>query len=309
MSSTSHAKKKAMLFYNPNAGVGHFKNYLDMVISKYQAKKLQIIPIRTGKPDITDNAIKNMDPAEYHQVIVAGGDGTINTCVNAMVKHNIDLPVAIFPTGTANDFAYYFDLPTDLVQMIDVALGCNYTYADIGVMNDRSFVNVAALGTLVDVSQKTDPDMKNTLGIISYYLRGISEMPNLKPASIRLTSSEYTGEENMYFMVVMNGRSAGGFKRISPTSEINDGFLDVMLFREMPLIEFAPLLISILQGNHKENRHVLSFKTSKLKLESDVDISTDIDGEKGEKFPLTFDILPKRLKIMTKYSDMRGAIW
>ena len=309
MSSLSHGRRKVLLFYNPNAGVGHFKNNLDLVISKYQARRLQIIPIRTGRAELLDHAMKSMDPAEYYQIIVAGGDGTINMCVNAMIKNNIDLPIAIFPTGTANDFAYYFDLPTDSGQMIDVALGGSYTYADAGMMNDRYFVNVAALGTLVDVSQKTDPDMKNTLGLISYYLRGITEVPNLKPTGIRLTSAEYTGEENMYFMVVMNGRSAGGFKRISPTSQINDGYLDVMLFREMPLIEFAPLLISILQGNHKENKHVLYFKTSKLKLESDVDISTDIDGEKGEKFPLIFNVLPKRLKIITKYNDMQGAIW
>jgi diacylglycerol kinase family enzyme len=44
-------------------------------------------------------------------------------------------------------------------------------------------------------------------------------------------------------------------------------------------------------------------------MESDVDISTDIDGEKGEKFPLTFEVLPKRLKILTKYDDMQGAKW
>ena len=243
------------------------------------------------------------------QIVVAGGDGTINTCVNAMIKNNVDLPLAIFPTGTANDFAYYFDLPTDVSAMIDIALGGCYTYSDVGVMNDRYFVNVAALGTLVDVSQKTDPNLKNTLGIISYYLKGITEVPNLKPARVKITSNEYTAEESMYFMLIMNGRSAGGFKRISPRSSVNDGRLDVMLFREMPLIEFAPLLINIMQGNHTENKHVLYFKTSKLKLESDVDISTDIDGEKGEKFPLTFEVLPKKLKILTEYNDMQGAIW
>jgi YegS/Rv2252/BmrU family lipid kinase len=165
------------------------------------------------------------------------------------------------------------------------------------------------MGTLVDVSQKTDPNMKNTLGIISYYLKGISEFPNIKPALVKLESEEYKGEESMYFMLIMNGRSAGGFKRLVPAALINDGFLDVMLFREMPIREFAPLLVNIMQGNHAENKNVLSFRTSKLKLESDVDISTDIDGEKGEKFPLTFDVLPKRLKIITKFSDMQGAIW
>jgi YegS/Rv2252/BmrU family lipid kinase len=301
--------KKVLLFYNPGAGNGLFKNNLDLVISKFQTKKLIVIPVRSGKADMLDFVFRNMEPGEYSQVIAAGGDGTINICVNAMMKNDIDLPLAIFPVGTANDFAYYFDLPSDTNQMIDIALGNHFTYADVGVMNGKYFINVAALGTLVDVSQKTDPDIKNTLGIISYYLKGITEFPNLKPAPVKLESDEYTGEESMYFMLVMNGRSAGGFKRISPGSSINDGLLDVMLFREMPIKDLPPLLISVMQGNHTENKNVLYFRTDKLKLESDIDISTDVDGEKGERLPLTFNVLPKRLKISTKFSDMQGAIW
>jgi len=302
-------KKKVLLFYNPNSGNGLFKNNLDLVISKFQAKKLIVIPIRSGKAEFLNFAFQNLDPQEYHQVVVAGGDGTINACINSMIKNNIDLPIAIFPTGTANDFAYYFDLPADTNEMIDVALGNQYTYADVGMVNDKYFVNVAAMGTLVDVSQKTDPNMKNTLGIISYYLKGIAEFPNIKPALVKLESDEYTGEESMYFMLVMNGRSAGGFKRLSPASSINDGLLDVMLFREMPIRDLPPLLVKVMQGNHTENKNVLYFNTSKLKLESDTAISTDVDGEKGEKFPLTFEVLPKKLKVLTKFDNMQGAIW
>jgi len=110
-------------------------------------------------------------------------------------------------------------------------------------------------------------------------------------------------------MIVMNGRSAGGFKKISPNSEINDGLLDVMLFKEMPILEFGPLLLSILQGNHQENKNVIYFKTDNLLIESTEDVSTDVDGEKGEKFPLHFSVLPKKLKISTLYQDMKGPFW
>ena len=301
--------RKVLLFYNPTSGDGLFKNNLDLVISKFQAKKLVVVPVRSGKPDYLDAFFQAIDPKEYVQVVVSGGDGTINTCVNSMIRNNINLPLAIFPTGTANDFAYYFALSPDTNKMIEIALGHHYTYADVGVMNGKYFINVAAIGALVDVSQKTDPTMKNTLGVVSYYLKGISEVPNLKPINIDIKSAEYTGQESIFFMLVMNGRSAGGFKRISPTASINDGLLDVMIFREMPIIEFAPLLVSVMQGNHQDNKNVLHFKTSKLELSSDTDISTDVDGEKGEKFPLTFEVLPKRLKILTEFDDMQGVIW
>ena len=302
-------KKRALLFYNPYSGNGLFKNHLDLVISRFQAKKMLLIPIRATKGEIQETVFQSIDQRDFTQVAVAGGDGTINICVNAMIRNGIDLPVSVFPTGTANDFAHYLDLPGDINEALEVALGSRHTYADVGKVNEKYFINVAAMGRLVDVSQRTDPNMKSTLGIISYYLKGISEFPNLKPSAVKLTSAAYTGEERMYFMLVMNGRSAGGFKRIAPGASINDGELDVMLFREMPIKDFPSLLINVLQGMHAENKNVLYFKTPELLIESDMEISTDVDGEKGEPFPLRFEVLPKKLKILTKYDNMEGAKW
>lgn len=300
---------KVILFYNPYSGNGMFKNNLDLIVARFQAAGKTIIPVRASHGDALERLLENSDIAGYSQIIAAGGDGTINICVNAMMKHNLDIPLTIMPAGTANDFAYYFDLPTEIKPMIDIALGGKYTYADVGKVNNKYFVNVAAMGMLVDVSQKTDPNLKNTLGVISYYLKGISEVTNLKPIPVEIESDEYSGKENMYFMLVMNGRSAGGFKRISPQSEVNDGLLDVMLFKEMPLIDFPPMLVSVLQGNHQENKNVIYFKTKKLKISSTQEVSTDVDGEKGETFPLEFSVIPKRLKITTLTDDMKGPIW
>ena len=302
-------RKKVILFYNPHSGNGLFKNNLDLIIAKFQRAGKAVIPVRAAHGKVLEEIFEEINPEQYEQVIAAGGDGTINICVNAMVRNNIDLPLTIMPAGTANDFAYNFGLPSDINKMLDIALGGHYTYADVGQVNDRYFINVAAMGTLVDVSQKTDPNLKNTLGILSYYLRGLTEVTNLKPIPVKVTSKEFTGEVNMFFMLVMNGRSAGGFKRISPDSEVNDGLLEVMIFKEMPLLDFAPLFFNIIQGHHQDNKNVIYFKTSDLILESPQDVSTDVDGEKGEKLPLHFTILPKRLKIATAKDDVQGPIW
>ncbi|MBR0596850.1 YegS/Rv2252/BmrU family lipid kinase [Sinanaerobacter chloroacetimidivorans] len=302
-------KNKVLLFYNPNAGNGLFKNNLDLIIEKFQKKRLFVVPVRADRKGILNEVLKDLNPKEYKKIIAAGGDGTINIVVNAMLNHKIDLPLAIFPSGTANDFAYYFDLPHDIESMMRIALDENYTYTDIGKVNDKYFINVAAMGFLVDVSQKTDPNVKNTLGVISYYLKGVQEIPNIKPIPVKITSDEYSSEDRIYFMLVMNGRSAGGFKRIAPKAEVNDGLLDVMLFKEMPIIELPPLLFNVMTGQHHENKNVVFFQTKKLRVESDQFVSTDVDGEKGAEFPLDIQILPKKLKINTLYNNMEGSRW
>ena len=300
-------KNKVLLFYNPNAGSGLFKNNLDYIIEKFQRRKIFVIPVRADRKGILHEVMSSINPEEYRKVIAAGGDGTINLVVNEMIQNNIDLPIAIFPSGTANDFAYYFDIPHDIDGMLKIALEEHYTYTDIGRVNDKYFVNVAAMGFLVDVSQRTDPNIKNTLGIISYYLKGFAEIPNLRPIPVKITSAEYTSEDMIYFMLVMNGRSAGGFKRIAPLAEVNDGLLDVMLFKEMSPLELMPLLFNVMTGQHHENKNVVFFQTNRLLVESEQEVGTDVDGEKGADFPLDIEALPRRFRINTAMNNMEGA--
>jgi YegS/Rv2252/BmrU family lipid kinase len=301
---------KVLLFYNPYAGNGIFKNNLDVIIERFQKKSMIIIPIRadSGRAQL-DDVFRRMDVGEYRKLIAAGGDGTIHSMVNAMVRNDIELPLAVFPAGTANDFASYMDLPNKLDDMIGIALDEKYTSADVGAANGRCFVNVLAMGMLVDVSQKTDPNLKSTLGLISYYIKGFSELPNLRPIPVKITCDAFNLEAGIYFMLIMNGRSAGGFRRIAPNAVINDGLLDVIIFREMPIMELAPLLIAVLTGQHPVNRNVIAFKTNGLRVESAQAVTTDMDGETGVGLPIDVSVLHKRLRVNTRRDDMEGAIW
>ena len=292
--------KKVLLFYNAMAGKGQLKNKLDYIIGRFQTAGLQIIPLRAMSAGKTiDEFFAEMEQSEYRQVIVSGGDGTIHVCVNSMIRNNIELPLAIFPAGTANDFAFYFGITTNVEQMVSVALGDTTMPADVGVINDKYFINVAAMGAIVDVSQKTDPKLKDALGVMAYYITGFAEIADLKPINMKFTTDTETFEENIYCMIVLNGRSAGGFNKLSKNSVINDGMLDVMVFREMSIFKLAATAAKVMKGTHEEqeSKNMLIFKTSTLRLETESDIVTDIDGEKGEPFPLDFSLLHNRLNV------------
>ncbi len=294
---TKIAKGRVLLYYNAYSGNGMFKNNLDHIIDMCQDRGFQVTAVRARKGAQIDKALESIDQGEYDRIIAAGGDGTINICVNSMLKHNIHLPLGILPAGTANDFAYYFELPSDMNEALRIALGDKTTKADVGTVNSKFFINVAAMGAMVDVSQKTDPYVKNALGPLAYYLKAASELNQVHPIKIRMTTPDEVMDEEIYFMTVCNGESAGGFRKLSPHSKMNDGKLDVVAFRKMPLLEFGPLLMEVIAGRHPDNKNVLYFQTPSLTIESDEDIPTDIDGEHGEKLPLKFGVLKERLDI------------
>ena len=113
---TTDEQRKVLLIYNPNSGNGMFPRYLDLIISKFQDKGFLIRPVRGASTDILDYVFSHIHAEQYRNIIIAGGDGTVNIVVNAMMKHEIDLPIAIFPAGTANDFAYYMNIPNEIYR-------------------------------------------------------------------------------------------------------------------------------------------------------------------------------------------------
>ncbi|MCR5034830.1 MAG: YegS/Rv2252/BmrU family lipid kinase [Clostridia bacterium] len=294
---TKIARSKVLLYYNAYSGNGLFKNYLDFIIEQCQAKGFQVTAVRAEKGTQIDKALEGIDENEYSRIIACGGDGTFNICVNSMLRHDIHLPLGLLPAGTANDFAYYFELPSDINAALEIALGEKITKADVGTVNNKYFINVAAMGAMVDVSQKTDPYVKTAIGPLAYYLRAAAELNQVHPIKVKLTTPEEVMEEEIYFMTVCNGESAGGFRKLSPHSKMNDGKLDVVAFRKMPILEFGPLLMEVINGRHPDNKYVLYFQTPSMTVESEEDIPTDIDGEHGEKLPLRFGVLKERLEI------------
>jgi len=283
-------------------------NYLDYIIDRFQENKIGIEFFRTKNIEDLDTMFSKLNPKEYEKILIAGGDGTINQVVNLMMKYDIDLPIGIFPIGTANDYARCFNLPNTIEEMLQINLQNNYTYSDIGYMNDKCFVNVASLGFLIDISQKTDRNLKNSLGTFAYYLKGIEELSKYNPINIKINSNELNYEGEILFMLIMNGRSAGGFTKVAPQASVNDGLLEVFIFKNCPIYELTPLFFRVMNGDHINSSNVICFRTDSLIVDCDEKIGTDIDGEEGSNFPLNIRVSPKRLQIITKINDEKEII-
>ncbi|MBR3756430.1 MAG: YegS/Rv2252/BmrU family lipid kinase [Firmicutes bacterium] len=299
--------KKVILFYNPYSGDGMLKHNLDNIIARYQKEGYLIVPIRAADENVIKDYLAALNQEsyqdEYRQIIVAGGDGTIHVCVNAMLNHEIDLPLALFPTGTANGFASYFDIPDELNRMIDVALGNHLTVADVGCVNERYFVNMTTIGSIIGVKQTTDPLFKDTFGMFAYYITALLDVRKLKASKVTLRTPHQAFTEDMFFMMVVNGKPGiGRFRKASQEahdSQIDDGQLDVLLVRKMRWRDIPKAMLQLMKGNYKDSPFFLHFKTDALKVDSDAELPIDIDGEAGEQFPLIFTSVHNQLKIFT----------
>ena len=288
--------KKVRFIYNPYSGENIILHELDKVMKLHQEKGYQVVPYRIQKDRDIDEAFDIIDK-DYKYVLVAGGDGTVDSVVNAMMNRGIDLPIGILPVGTANDFGKFIGIPSDVAKACKQILQSESKAVDIVKINDKYFINVASSGLFTDVSQKTDLNLKNTIGKLAYYLKGIEEIPNFRRLKVHLKSKEVDFDGEMYLILVFNGQTAGNFK-LATRADVNDGYLDVIMIKAVPIIEILPLFIKILKGEHLDSDKVIYFKTDDILIESEEDIVVDIDGEKGPDFPLRIRCIKGGMKVL-----------
>ncbi|MBR6700207.1 MAG: YegS/Rv2252/BmrU family lipid kinase [Firmicutes bacterium] len=289
---------KVVLFYNSYSGGGTFATNLDRIFERYQSKGMQVFPYRIDKdPDKMAEYLMSLNKDSICQVAIAGGDGSINLCVNALIKADYHAPLAIFPAGTANDMATNLNIPKAVEAALDVALDDYVVPFDVGEINGRYYINVASFGFLVDVSQKTDQKVKNGFGMLGYYLKTIEELHKVKPFKIRMRHDGLDYEESIYFMVIMNSTTAGGFKNAAPKASVSDGKFDIVGFRECPILEFPIVAAKFVKREHLKSPYIIFKQIDEIIIDSELEVGTDIDGEKGPEFPLHIKVLPSRFNV------------
>ena len=108
--------KKVKFIYNPYSGENLIIDKLDKVIKIHQEAGYTIVPYRIDKSVDVINAFNDFKDVNYHYVLIAGGDGTIDSVVNAMAKVGVSVPIGILPVGTANDFGKFLGMLNDIIK-------------------------------------------------------------------------------------------------------------------------------------------------------------------------------------------------
>lgn len=236
----------------------------------------------------------------FDLIVACGGDGTVNEVVKGVMNSERKIPVSILASGTVNDFARYMNLPRTASDFYKMIKRENVISIDIGKVNDDYFVNVAAGGLLTNVGYQVQPDMKAILGRMAYYFEGIKELTqqNLDPIKVKIYSEEYNNQEDILIFLVSNSSSIGGFKKLAPEADVLDGLLDVVIIKKSAITDLANIFVNILTGDHINHPNVVYYKTKSVLIESEMDISIDVDGEYGGKLPANFQVIPKGLQIL-----------
>ncbi len=293
------------IILNPSSGRETARSNIENVLS-YLAMKGSIeradINYTAKRFDAMNFAI-DTNPEEYDMLIAAGGDGTINEVVTGIMRSEIDIPVAIYNSGTVNDFATINHLPSSPADFARMLEDPEFVRVDCGKAGDSYFMNVLAGGSFADVIYNVQPDLKTALGPVAYWISAMKDIPSLNSSQhITIHNGDETIETDAVMFFVSNTSSVGGFRNLMSRADVTDGLLDVMVLKKMERSEIMPLFGKIIVGDHINSDKVIYFQATDFSIEApeaESTITLDLDGEKGPSLPIRISCVPRAINLVT----------
>ena len=234
-------------------------------------------------------------------IVAAGGDGTLNEVVSgifAAVTTHAQPALGILPLGTANDFARSCGVPLEPAGALQLITETQPVSIDLGRLGKRLFVNVATGGFGVQVTAETSEELKRILGAAAYLLTGLQKFTSMASSQGRFRGPGFAWEGNFLVLAVGNGRQAGGGHVLCPEATINDGLLDVTVLPEIASGELGTTLSDLLRnGVGGAEFSVERARLPWLELESESELTINLDGESLTGTSFRFEAQPRALRV------------
>jgi diacylglycerol kinase (ATP) len=232
----------------------------------------------------------------YERIVAAGGDGTINEIVNGMAGHNVAL--GLLPIGTMNVFATELGLPVNDLARCWKIIQQNKTHrVDLPRANRKHFVQLAGVGLDAQAVKETSRAFKRNFGPLSYLVSAV-QIASRTPPILRIESEDAVTDEGS-FVLVGNGRLYGGKFPFFKQAVMDDGLLDVIVFKRLNYVDIIRYLQNVVFTPQISSPEVEYFQTKRLRVTSEESVPVEIDGELIGNCPVEFKIRAGGLRVLT----------
>lgn len=233
----------------------------------------------------------------YYAVIAVGGDGTINEVGKGLCGTNTAL--GIIPNGSGNGFARHLEISTRMNRAVEMLNNSEVISVDYCTVNDIPFFSTFGVGFDALVAQDFSNTSRGLKGYIESILKDIfqykPEQYHLQGEGIDLTTSA--------FLINFANASQWGYDAcIAPKASLQDGWMDVAIVSEFPLIKAPELAWQLFTKSIDENHYMHTIRAKEIMLERENESSpVHIDGTPTQMAKdLHIKIVEDGLKVLVK---------
>ncbi len=296
-----------LLLYNPISGKGDTTKILD-AYKAIQKKYMQHYYAlhETDKEALYHDVKKVIAQQHITDVIIAGGDGTVNQVVQAL--HHLPVQFGIVPRGSGNGLALTAGIPKGYAAALTFIIENNASKpTDAFLINNHFACMLIGLG--FDAQVAAEFAESPTRGLATYTKLTIKNYIKAKSYLFSIQSKGVHIEVDSFLTCVSNSNQFGNKFTIAPKAKLDDGLLDVVIIGKMNKLNFLFKTMRQVTGFNKlmhieeidTTKSVIYFQTEELTIGNPTMAPLHIDGETVTTAnSLTIKILPHFFKLIRK---------
>lgn len=283
---------KRLIIINPKSKNGRsFKHFKKMEPNLRELLGSYDLYTTTAMKDCTKKVRETLLQNNYDQILIAGGDGSVNEAINGYFQDRkciqTKIPIGIINLGTGGDFIksvklkskdYNQALKDNTYQMVD----CGITGLK-DMKNSHYFINISSVGMAGDInlSLKNSPFQ---YGIFAYFYHTLKILIKYKApdCTIRVKNPEGNWEEitsGLMNFFACNGKYNGGGMIWAPSGDIQSGIFHFVLVGQTSKWKLLLDSHKVYSGNVAKMVNVTELKGTEVHIISKGRVSQEMDGE------------------------------
>ena len=278
--------RKIIYLINPVSGTKKKDQLTHLISRKTQARGIdfEILPSRAD--GIYTSLQKKIQHEKVTDVVICGGDGTINAVVNAL--QGMDVNIGIIPMGSGNGLAFAAKIPKQPSAALEIIFNNKSSFTDAFYINEKFSCMLCGIG--FDALVAHEFAKQKTRGLQTYIRISTVQFFKAKPYQFEIKLKDRIVKTEAYFISIANSNQFGNNFKIAPRASMSDGLLDIVIVKKMSKLNLPFAVMFQVTGNNKpefhmdygDKKNILYLQTDKISIRNPDQAPLHIDGDPAE---------------------------
>mgnify|MGYP001017383609 FL=1 len=289
--------QKIMLIINPTSGGEKALDYKDKLENKAKKYFEQVDTRITQKAQDATNFATEASREHYDAVLVFGGDGTVNEVISGIAEKDYIPKLAIIPGGTGNLITKLLEINQDIDGAIDELDFNSTNKIDIGKSNGHYFGYIFSIGSLPEAIHNVGIEDKTKFGMLAYVINTMKSVVTDQAfnISVETENGNYIGPASHVLVLLTNY-----FADKKIFDEDKDGYANILILKDASILTKLSVIPDLLKGDVVVNENIEYIKARHIKISSDSELETDVDGDKSDDLPVEIKVLGQHIEVYSQ---------
>ena len=289
--------QKIMVIINPTSGGEKALDYKEKLENKAKKYFEQVDTRITQKAQDATNFATEASREHYDAVLVFGGDGTVNEVISGIAEKDYIPKLAIIPGGTGNLITKLLEINQDIDGAIDELDFNSTNKIDIGKSNGNYFGYIFSIGSLPEAIHNVGIEDKTKSGMLAYAINTMKSVVTDQAFNIQVETENgnYIGEASHVLVLLTNY-----FADKKIFDEDKDGYANILILKDASILTKLSVIPDLLKGDVVVNDNIEYIKARHIKISSDSELETDVDGDKSADLPVEIKVLGQHIQVYSQ---------